>query len=967
MHRSVVSLTVWIALAALLDSAAGPSAQAASADAVAPAGTWYTRAGCAARTGVAATPPPGFAPRESWVHTVDGEIAGEPLVWNDRVAVEVLRGGERRIEWLDLATGKRLAATAWIEGAPLSPNLWGGQLSMRAGERKLALYAPRERSLDPIWTYEGPEEVYAPLHFEGSIYARVGDGIERLDPPATSPAWRTEGDYRSELVIRGGKLWALSYDKKGLSWLYEIDRATGSARKLVSCGQHQGQKPERGFGPQLCALEPQLFIHHSLPIVLADFGTTTVGMVDLSREQPVFGTAYMVGQAVDWGPGWLVEVPYADRGNCWIQELARTSEPPVLLAGFDMHNEFVGGKVSASIAGRSALIGARAFDVDTRRVLWSHEREVVQRAIPVRSGLLLAELGGKLSGWFAKQSGKSVSRSSGAAQASTSLPALDGTYTALLRDGSAVTGKFKSPAQAEEIDGVSAGGVKTKLAREDLLLLETQPGAFVWCAEPSRYAEYARTLAQAGGAHAWVELAREALGSKDPELVGRYVAQARALGSTDPDLGKTEKARLDLIVKAPRVNKARAEELAKRAEKLELAPVESLLERAKLLPSQAPRGARLALLSAALELAPAHAGARAALEESLPSATRGELGWSAADWVALAAAARSSELRALGAAAKDAPDAAAREDAAHVARAREAWKRDLVALGDQRLRLVAAEPRIESVRMVLSWADLVCGALEELWGAPAAPAAPPLSIWLHPDLESYRALVPQQTPDLKRQPETALAWHDWERETVHIVLPQDSKLLVSTRAAFAHALAHLWMRTRMPGVKPGVPIDDELPGWWIPVGMATFVEELGFDEGARTFGVQTGLTPSFDMVGQLGSEGLLDWSDLYTWDRARTARVDSRGSQVVGQRLVLGPKVLVSQLQLYYLQAAATVHYLWSAEDGRYRQALLDLVGAWHANEHKSVEIGKAFGLDAADLGKRVHEWTREVSAAPLR
>ncbi|TAJ23402.1 MAG: hypothetical protein EPO68_03200 [Planctomycetota bacterium] len=878
------------------------------------------------------------------------------------------RGNERRIEWLDLATGKRLAATAWIGGGSLSPSVWGGQIALRAGEKKLALLAPRERALEPIWQYESLEEVHAPLSFEGSIYALVGDGIERLDPPSLSPVWRVEGDYRSELVLRGDKLWALSYDKKGMSWMYEIDRATGASKKLVSCGGHQGQKPERGNGPQLCALDPQVFVYHSLPIVLSDFGTTTVGMVDVTKDPTSFGTAYLAGQAVDCAGGWIVEVPYQDRGNCWVQELARTSEPPQFLAGIDSHTEFVGGNVSASIAARAVLIGARAFDLDTRRVLWGASRDLAHRAIPVRSGVLYTERGGVLSGWFAGRGGAGASgAAASAAAALPPLPALDiASGRALLRDGGVASGRFRCAAGAAEIDVVAPGGVKSKLAHEDAVLIESMDGTYQWAAEPVRYAEHLRTLVRIGDAKAWVELAREALGTKDPEIVARCVKAARELGSTDPDLSKTEKARLDLVAKPQRVNKGRADELAKREAELVVAPAKALVERSKKVPADAPRGTRLELLAAALELAPDYAPARAALEECLPAAKAGDLGWSGAEWVALAAAAHSSELRAIH-------DQSTGPAAERVARARDAWRKaregEIVALGDERVVLIAVEPKQDSVRTVLGWADLACGALEELWAAPgaaAAPAAsgaPPLAIWLHPDLASYHALVPQQTPDLKRQPKTALAWHDWEREAVHVVLTDDVVQRAGTQAAFAHALAHLWMRTRMPGVKPGLPLDDKLSGWWIPAGMATFVEELGFDAATRGFGVQTGFTPSFDLVGQLGNESLIEWTDLYQWDRARTARADSRGTQVVALRLELGPKVLLSQLQLYYLQSAATVHYLWTAEDGKHRAALLELVGAWHANQHKNLELEKAFGMSAAELGKRVHEWTREVSA----
>jgi hypothetical protein len=972
-------------LAALVLAPGAHALQDSESGAAAPAGTWYTRGGCAARTGVTLTPPAGIAPLPAWTYQADGEIAGEPLVWDDRVVIEVQRGGDRRVEWLDLTTGARLAQSDWIPGAPLAPCLWGGNIALRSAAQKAQILAPRERSLEPIWTYASEGEIYSPLYIEGSVYVRSGDGIERLDPPATSPAWRVEGDFRSELVLRGDRLWAISYDKKGVSWLYEIDRASGNAKKLVSCGQHQGQRPERGNDVRLGALVPQLFVYHALPITLSDLTSTTVGMVDLTKTPSVFQTAYFTGQAVDCGDGWIGQIPYPDRGTCWIQELGRPGEPPTLLAGNGDHTEFLGDDVPLSIAGNAALIGARAFDLETKRVLWSRTRDLSQRPIPVRSGVLLAEKGGKLS---ALLSDRGVAKASRLAATKATPPALDlAAARALLRDGSVVAGKFKRAATEPEVEVVSSGGVKSRFQAAQCLLIEQADGALVWCAEPGRYALHARTILERTQIKAWGDLAREAIGTKDPEVIGRYVKYARDLGSADPDLAKTEKARLELIAKPQRVNKARVTELAAREAELVDLPAQGLLERARKLPAGASPALRVGLITAALAVAPDSPSARAALAECVPAAEAGAAGWSMAEWLALAAAAQSGNVRPIEVATAAAPatsatprpsdNAAQKPAAADSARlaalvqtATKAWKRELKACGDERLLVVAAEPRFDTVERVIRWADLVCTALESLYDQPIARPggdAAPLSIWLHPDQESYNALVPQQTPDLKRQPETAQAWYDWEREAVHVVLPSDPQLAASTRAAFAHALAHQWMRTRMPGVEAGLPLDDEQSGWWIAAGMATFVEELGFDEERREFGVQTGLTPSFDVIGQLGQEGLLAWSALYDFTRARTARLDSRGTQVIALRLRLGPKVLLSQLQLFYLQAAATVHYLYSAEDGRYRSVLLQLVDDWHSKEHKNTDVMQALGISGDELGKRVMEWTRELTATDAR
>lgn len=71
----------------------------------------------------------------------------------------------------------------------------------------------------------------------------------------------------------------------------------------------------------------------------------------------------------------------------------------------------------------------------------------------------------------------------------------------------------------------------------------------------------------------------------------------------------------------------------------------------------------------------------------------------------------------------------------------------------------------------------------------------------------------------------------------------------------------------------------------------------------------------------------------------------------------------MSGTRLFYDQAAAACCYLFEAEGGARRQQLLDYLTAHYRGETPSIE--QAFGLPAAELGRRIEAWAKERSAGP--
>jgi hypothetical protein len=60
----------------------------------------------------------------------------------------------------------------------------------------------------------------------------------------------------------------------------------------------------------------------------------------------------------------------------------------------------------------------------------------------------------------------------------------------------------------------------------------------------------------------------------------------------------------------------------------------------------------------------------------------------------------------------------------------------------------------------------------------------------------------------------------------------------------------------------------------------------------------------------------------------------------------------VSEWGMFYAQSAAACHYLFTAEDGKYRPMLLKYVADYYAGRTGELDVAKAFGVDAGALGR---------------
>ena len=84
------------------------------------------------------------------------------------------------------------------------------------------------------------------------------------------------------------------------------------------------------------------------------------------------------------------------------------------------------------------------------------------------------------------------------------------------------------------------------------------------------------------------------------------------------------------------------------------------------------------------------------------------------------------------------------------------------------------------------------------------------------------------------------------------------------------------------------------------------------------------------------------------------------GLEFVG-RWSMGARKL-SLARLYYEQSAAVCHFLYHAENGKYRTRLGQFVVNYYTGKRERLGAMAAFGLTEAHLGMRVEQFSKDVA-----
>ena len=960
-------LLVWAPLAAAQDESYDSSDGATAAP-----GQWTVPGGSPAGGAEARVRPLRTLPALRWTYEADGTIVDEPLVWGDRVLIEVDRGRGRRSLWtIDLASGLPTCKPSHYKSkVTLSPAVWGGQIAVRSGPDKLELRTWTRDGLGTTRTFKAPG-VGKPLIFQGEFYYTDSAGLHCVDRAAAEERALLEGQFGGRPRLRGGAVYVLERGPAETVVIVEAERGTLRRLRSQSLGRYKGELDDAA----VIAFEEWVGVH--VKGGLEPYaGTTIDGFVTLrpvvTDEWDFFDDYYGSGRPAEnvrgipatWRDGWVgwgrareiewevkedekqqissVQIKRGDRIDVLIAE-SEAGETLPIFADDDVHPAFTRLGPPPTVAGDVVYLDGHAIDLIHGRILWELDPRPVGRIVPA-GNLLLMDLGdGKLSALGA------------------SSPAGDGVIPAPFDDpgafqGRAVTleGKVLEGETLFEGGKVKCGSKSAKL--KDILVVEEESGRLLWAAGPEGARRGLRALAERELGVALVDLAKEACASNDIELLSKLSDQAASHGAQEKDLKSVAKAIKGLAKRPKPIDADVVEAVTEKAESLKVLPADAIVARVDKSPETLPIAVRLALLDEALAIDPDHDGAVAMVDQLLPGALKVGDAAAAREWIPFL---RVIERFTVQVWSED--DSATprhiKETLEDVSRG---WNNDLVAFTSDNMLVISPPDRPGAVSRCVAMGELVCRALEDICSVGTTvrdEIDDKLIVKLFESREEYlRGGTGEVEPGLV----WTAGYYDPDSKMSHLYLDDDEEGMEEAMRTFAHESTHHWLDVRCRLWEPmeaGSAMEQD--GFWIVEGFACLVEDFLFDIDAQSWTTLNTRSSRLDTLSQLKGKEVLDWGELLSRSQIGFHKYDKSGGPMVTNSWYLGHVYEASEALRFYAQAAATTQWLYHADDGALRPQLVEFLVAYYGKQGGSLD--KILGRSWEDIGKDIEAFARET------
>ena len=481
----------------------------------------------------------------------------------------------------------------------------------------------------------------------------------------------------------------------------------------------------------------------------------------------------------------------------------------------------------------------------------------------------------------------------------------------------------------------------------DYLLAEKDDGTLLYAqGYEGRVRAYAH-LARIRRREALADLVDDAIRARDAKLAREILERAESDGYTGKDAEKAKRKLVKLEAKKSSPDGKKATRVRAGLEAaLRILP-DLLLARARL-----GDGDSLKLLREVLRATPDSAAARALLDERAP---KGFPAGSARFWLDfhLDLEARSATL--LG------------DDEFELRRARGTWRKDVYGVRAGPIQLVTPVRDTRTVGRCLAYGTIVCEALDTLFRTdkPNTRATRALLILLYENREEYIAKSGGSRRPEERAFLMTTAGHYSPMEQVsRLVWERDRDAERRVARVFAHELTHHWTMQFNPRYRDvKLRVGSKVPGYWIVEGLATFLEEGAYDIETGAWELFDGRARSLDVVQAVARmKRLLPWKAFYALPQRGLRTLQKSETKLeVFCRWKLGA-VVETPGRLFYEQAGATVQFLYHGEEGRYRPQLVEYVTNYYTGQAGKLDIQTAFGLSAADLGRKVEAFAQEVA-----
>lgn len=958
---AVVAAFCVLALGA--DGLAGPTAPRVAAEegAAAPQDGWITEGGCASRTSRGSARALDGPMETAWTQTMPGAIGGEPLVTGSSIVLDVAgTGGQRSLTVLDLSTGRPVAKRQVKASDPLLATIVGGFVVARTGANRIGAYRIRGTQLVELWNQDVGAPVESVLAMGGAVFIRSARAVTRWEIGAREPTWTAPCERpRGRLAGRGGHVYAIDYDTDGNGALVALDRRDGSIDARCAIGHHDGAVPTPTQDPLIFVGERSVFITHTLGIPTKSGRSGNVTCV--KRTARADGAVTLADGGLRFGRDlpfsvgdrWLLAVE-DEKGEILFEERP-DADSGRILASTERHPEWLRGMSRAAFSGGVLYHQQGALELSTSRILWSPDAPWSFRPVPVRGMLLVVQ------GATVLRALREVATTSGATAADPGVDIGAGLgkdaapAQAVLRDGTVVTGPMRRTADGVVVD---AKPPRT-IAGADLLLVEDANGRLLRAVPGADLATAIEVIAddRVGGAAGKALV--DALGSRDAALLRRLLGEALLRGAPAADVERAEKRIRDLLRpgKPLPADDAAAAAAATRFTAIGAIPAAVASDRLRSLPADAPADVVLSLLRIVLRLDRTNADAAARVRALLPAGVTPAEPFDALDWIDFIEAIRTTPVEVIRPVPANHPGITPAQRTVSLLAMQ--WRQDVVGLQSKQLLMVTSVRRPGAIARCLSLGELVCSMLDKWFekGTRKRATREPLAIVLYPTQEEFEAeSVKHGHGDVA----WAAGFYSPSEELSRLFLPEDDEDFQGAIGVFAHELTHQWIDQRCPTFGfVDRKSSARTPGYWIVEGFATFVEELRLDPRRGTWAFDPWNSP-VEIAATADPKGMLPWSRLLTLTHGQFSALSDEPKLQVPFVRRLGFHRQISELRLFYDQAAAVCCYLFESDGGAHRGQLLDYLTAYYRGDPPSIDV--AFGMSADELGRRVRAWSQEKS-----
>ncbi len=977
---SVRTIFVVFPLVLVLCSASPVDARVVSPSGLPPPGCWSMEDGSPARTGATATPGVRGPLEEAWAVDVPGyTIASEPRVWEDRVFVDVEnQNGTHTLHVYALLDGRPAVPPVPFgeSDAELELGVWERNVLVRSATGTLELLTFTGGKLKRVWSATASSAFYSPILYRDMIVALDGSDLVAWRVGSEQPLWRAEGEYRGRIAARGGYVYVVESDSEGNLSIVTVSLHAGALGRPIHVGTYtSGGVPGVGDLVEISVHDTNVFVQHQEDL-RTQSRTTGWRACRLERVNGLTdrGLQRYTRLPVAAGTHWLVTEDDKETGRTL--ELAfNPKENPSKIRSYPLahkkrHADFPATRVPFSVAGKMAYVGQRAFDWDTREVLWIGGDDPLYRPVPARESLLvvpskkrmvcLREKGRAKTGPMFLGAAKGVG-----AEGAPAVARAEGLV--LLADESWYEGPFQLASDGSKVTLFRKKGKREK--REDRpiddVTLVAGPGDELWYAPTMSVAE--RALAQWNflrRANDYYKLAKAAYKSFDPDLMGELIDAAAARGVSAKKL-KHPRKQHKALVSRPRKKKekVRAKILAQRGAmtREDRARARGILESPlgdSRWPIQQIFARRL------LDRDPAHEKAAALVRGRVPSYIDLPARFDALAWIDLVDELQQTRVERIAKPEGESKDLTRSQREYGSATA--TWRKDLVALEADELLILTPLAKPGRIAGCLGMGTLVCDALASVFSAGKSVRTDPWPLIMRL-YETKKEYLDASGRD--RGPGGTMEWtsghYDPGAGISRIFLPERADAWASVMSTYAHELTHHWIAERCPLFEPReLKRLGGIAGYWIVEGMATFVEEFQWNLKARTWETNNPAADSLDVVANASPKQLLPWKSVYNMPQIVFGRLNrSKSDRKVPMRWRLGFRHLVSESGMFYAQASATCHYLYHADDAS-RAKLLEFVRLYYTGRiPRGQEITRhALGMGPEELGQRVIEYARAMN-----